>query len=226
MSFVTLDLETSSKEMYSRKANSFYNKILCVGLKYKDKEATGLPQDYLPKDVFKDVNLIIGHNLSFDMMYLWRDEQLQEFFKRGGRIWDTAAAEFIISKQQHKFPKLRDIAVQKYGCKERVKNIEKLFESGLETTDGDIELLLEDVKNDVLDTEQVALQQVKIAKEQGTFNLVVARMDSLLATCEMSYNGILVDKQTLTENRTKLQLELDECKVELDQLVQKYWRAE
>ena len=226
MSFVTLDLETSSKEMYGKKANSFYNRILCIGLKYKDKEAIGLPQDYLPKGVFKDVNLIIGHNLAFDMMYLWRDKQLQDFFKRGGRIWDTAAAEFILSKQQHKFPKLRDIAVQKYGCKERVKNIEKLFESGLETTDGDIQLLLEDVKNDVIDTEQVALQQVKISKEQGTFNLIVARMDSLLGTIEMSFNGILVDKQKLQENRTKLQSELDECKTELDQLVQKYWRAE
>ncbi len=238
MSFVTLDLETSSKEMYGRKANNFYNKILCIGLKYQKptynikgtlwpaETLYGLPQDYLPQGVFKDVDLIIGHNINFDLLYLWRDPQLQDFFKRGGRIWCTAAAEFIISKQQHKFPKLRDIAVQKYGCKERVKNIEKLFESGLDTTDGDIELLLEDVKNDVIDTEQVALQQAKIAKQQGTFNLIVARMDSLLATCEMQHTGVLIDRQKLQENKLKLQNELDKCELELNDMIQKYWRAE
>lgn len=224
--YVVFDMETSSKEKYKRKANPFYNRILCIGLKYQGKEAVGLSQDYMPRGWLEGVTVIIGHNISFDLSYIWRDEELQEFFRSGGRVWDTASAEFIISKQEHKFPKLRDIATQKYGCPERVKNIEKLFESGLETTDGDISLLLEDVKNDVLDTEAVALQQVKISKQQGTFNLIQARMDSLLATIEMSHSGVKVDLEVLLKNRNQLTEELEKCKLELNKLVEKYWKYE
>lgn len=240
--YLTLDLETSSKEAYGKKANYTCNKILCIGLKYQKKIGTGQfdrsfpePNEYiedlfaLEGDVFpngwlKDVTIIILHNAAFDLKFIWRLEELQEFFKRGGRIWDTAAAEFIISKQQHKFPKLRDIAVNKYGCEFREKNIEKFFESGLDTTDADIELLLEDVKNDVMDTEAVALQQLKISKEQGTFNLIAARMDSLLATIEMEYNGIPVNYNVFYKNKKLLTDELESCKVELQEYVNRYWK--
>ena len=224
MTYLVIDLETSAKAVYEKVANNFYNKILCIGLKYKDKEPIALPQDYPPKGWLDGVKTLIGHNLAFDLKFLWRNEELQDFFRRGGRIWCTAAAEFIISKQEHKFPKLREIAVNKYGCKFREKHIEKLFESGLDTSEGDIKLLLEDVTNDILDTESIALQQVKIAKEQGTFNLIVARMDSLLATVEMEFNGIKVDMEIFNRNKKQLEDELEHYKKELDILVKKYWR--
>lgn len=243
--YLVLDLETSSKEKYGKRANCFYNQILCIGLKYQKRNVItlanninknfnfyidinhsliALPIDYMPVGWLDNITILIGHNIGFDLKYIWKNDELQDFFKRGGRIWDTAAAEFILSKQEHKFPGLRDIAVNKYKCKERVKHIEKLFESGLDTTQGDIDLLLEDVKNDVLDTEKVALQQVKLAKELGMFNLIVARMDSLLATTEMEYNGVKVDKEIFTNNKQHLIRELEVCKKELDQLVTKYWK--
>jgi DNA polymerase I-like protein with 3'-5' exonuclease and polymerase domains len=207
--YVVLDLETSSKEMYSRKANHLYNHILCIGLKYQSKDVIALPQDYMPKGWLDNVDLLIIHNASFDLKFIFNNEDLLEFYKRDGRVWCTANAEFILSKQQHKFPALRDIAVNKYGRPFREKNIEKFFESGLETTDADISLLLTDVTNDVLDTEEIAKQQIKKSKENGMFNLINARMDSLLATVEIETNGIKIDREVFLKNKTQLEGQLE-----------------
>ncbi len=221
--YLVLDLETSCEEKHGRKGSPFFNRILCIGLKYQGIEAKGLNQDYMPKGWLDKVNVLIGHNIKYDLLYLWKNEELQNAFKRGLRIWDTQLCEYMLSGQQHKYPALRDIAVRKYGCKNRVKHIEQGFEQGLDTTQIDIKLLLEDVTNDVLDTESVAITQLKLTKKEEMYTLVCAQMEGLLATTEMEFNGMYVNKDILFLNKLDLQEELHKNKVSLNTIVRLYW---
>jgi DNA polymerase I-like protein with 3'-5' exonuclease and polymerase domains len=222
--YLVVDLETTCKERYKRKGNPFYNNILCYGFKYQNKEAFGKPSDNVPEGWLNGVTDLIGHNIKYDLLYLWRNRELQEAFKRGLNIWDTQLAEYILSGQQHKYPALRDIAVNKYGCKERVKHIEQGFKNGLlDTSEIPMPLLLEDVTNDVIDTEVIALEQLRKSKENGMYNLIKSQMNSLLATTEMEYNGMFINKSILKNRETEIKNQLEILYSELNQITGKYW---
>jgi DNA polymerase I-like protein with 3'-5' exonuclease and polymerase domains len=235
MSYCVVDFETGSTEHKGRKGSPWANKILAIGLKYKyhhfgfdgEDEAFKLytlVQDYMPKGWLYGVEMLIGHNIKFDLLHIWRNDELQSYFRMGGRIWDTQLAEYILSGQRSKYASLRDIATSKYGCEERTKKIEEGLKAGIMTQDMDIEDLLFDVRNDVLDTEAIALQQVKIAKQTGMYRLIVEENEALLATTEMEANGLHVDKQVLTTNKLNLQIEYENRLKQLLLIVERYWK--
>lgn len=221
MTYVVLDLETSMREQGPKgKSDPFFDKILTIGLKYKDRVET-FAQDYMPSNWLDNINTIILHNSAFDLQFIWRNDELQDFFKRGGRIWDTQLTEYILSGQRHKYPALRDIAVNRYACNERVKHIE-----GRNTEEVSIELLLEDVRNDVMDTEAIALAQTKIAKTEGMMGLIQTQMDARLCTIEMEMNGFRVDMDVLNNNQKELEDNLLPIMTEIKTLAAKYWPLE
>ena len=162
--YCVFDSETGSTEHKGRKGNPWVNKILAIGLKYQNPIGTGqydrclppneyiedtfaLAQDYMPKGWLEGVTILIGHNIKFDLLHIWRNDELQSYLQSGGRIWDTQLAEYILTGQRAKYAALRDIATSKYGCSERTKNIEDGLKAGIMTQDMDIEDLLFDVKN-------------------------------------------------------------------------------
>lgn len=230
--YVVLDLETSMRQRDERgKSGSDPLKgdvILTIGLKYRgggknpsEHFLQALSQDYMPKGWLQGIDLIIAHNACFDLKFIWRNDELQDFFKNGGRIWDTQLVEYILSGQRHKYPALRDIATNKYGCAERIKHIE-----GRNTEEVPIELLLEDVRNDVLDTEVIALAQAKQAKKEGMMGLLKTQMDARLCTIEMEINGFQVDKEILQANQKELEEQLNPLLEEIAGLAKKYWPEE
>ncbi len=221
--YLALDFETGSTEFKKRKGSPWANKILCVGLKYQDREPIALAQDYMPDGWLKDVNIILGHNIKFDLLHTWRDKGLQDYLVNGGKIWCTQLAQYILTGQQHKFAALRDIAVNKYNCPERTKKIEEGLKKGINTTDMDIEDLLFDVRNDVLDTESIAIQQVKRAKETGMFKLIQQQMEALLATTEMEYNGMFIDRKIFNSNKEALDVTRDDIKDRLNKQLMDKW---
>lgn len=277
LNYLVLDLETGCKELYKRKGNPWYNDIVAIGIKIQNMEAF---TQYFPSPVhpatiesylqhIKGASILIGHNIKFDLLYLWKYGYLRRWLSNGGTIWDTQLAEYILTGQQSKYTSLRELAVSKYGCKEREKLMEKYWEQGtykildsegyilhdapliqtaakvtemyvmkdrfkgtkivkgaIDTKDIPKELVLEDVKNDVLDTEQVYSQQLKLAGEQGQTKLIELQMDALLATTEMEYNGMKVDLKVLRSNRDALQEELCTVTTKLDGLISTYWKYE
>jgi len=158
------------------------------------------------------------------LLYLWSLDDLQNYFKRGGKIWDTMLAEYIISGQQHKFPALRDIAVNKYGCKERTKEMEEYWNKGIDTSDIPKELVLKDVEQDVLDTEQIYLAQLEKAKYLGMTRLIELQGDAILATTEMKYNGLKIDLEVLEANKKSLIQSIKQEEEKLNELVNRYWK--
>lgn len=228
MTYLVLDLETGCKEVHKRKGNPWYNKIVAIGMKEQNKNASASlkPYNALGWRLASPpgIGVLVGHNIKYDLLYLWKAEFLQLWLRQGGQIFDTQLAEYIITGQQHKYAALRDIAVNKYGCKPREKKMEAYWEKGIDTKDIPKELVLEDVTNDVLDTEQVMLQQVQILKKEGQYQLTMEMMESLLATTEMEYNGIYINQKVMQENKEQLKVEIASVNRELESLTLRYWK--
>lgn len=223
--YLVLDLETTIKTGYGRKGNPFLNRIVAFALKNSMINISDIESN--PNTIMKSVpgtiKTIIGHNLKFDLLYLWKSDRLQYMFQEGLKIWDTQLAEYILSGQQHKYPALRDIAVNKYGCDEREKVMEPYWEKGICTAEIPQDLVIYDVKNDVADTESVYLQQLERADELGMLTYIEAIMDGLLATTEAEYNGLYVSKQKLLQNKALLEKDLERHLHEFLIKIKPYW---
>jgi DNA polymerase-1 len=233
--YAVIDLETTIKESFKRKANPFdpANRIVALGLKRADEPE---PRLYY-KEVMQNatgaswrwcspaITTLVGHNIKFDLLYLWKHEYFQEWLKNGGKIWDTQLAEYILTGQQETMCALRKIAVNKYGCPEREKRMEAFWNQGICTSEIPKEIVLEDLKYDLLDTEAILKAQVKRAKELGMFELIRLQMDALLATTEMEFNGMYVDQYILQQER-QIQLDkLEQKRTELLEIIRPRWEV-
>jgi len=228
--YAVIDIETSIKESFLRKANPFDpdNKIIAIGAKKQGEEAKTYYKepdwDKVLYQILEGVDILIAFNAKFECLYFWEYDTFQAHLEQKGKIYCPQLGEYILTGQRHKYPALRDIAVNKYGCKEREKRMEEYWDKGIDTSEIPKELVLEDVRNDVLDTEQVMLQQVKRLKEQGSYKLAMSMMDSLLATTEMEYNGIYINQEVFQTNKQILQGRIKETLIELDTLSRRYFK--
>lgn len=237
--YAILDLETTNNEVFGKTANPFFNDIVAYSIKTKDSQYTHYIDRQASWNQDEDVTLqlsqytvLVAHNAKFELSYLWDNEVFQDWLKKGGKVWCTQLAEYYLTNFKTQWASLRDIAVNKYGCIDRRKHIDDLLFKKIEKNDYKCvselpkDLVLEDVANDVLDTEQVYLEQLKqvAMRGQGFRNLLETQMQFLIATTEMEMSGFCIDKTALNKNKLKLEQELVVVNKELMQLVNKYWK--
>jgi hypothetical protein len=229
--YLVTDIENNSHPkhwQYGRKksGNFYFDRVAAIGyasngkakaFHFTDEGFSQFPH-YLDK-----TDVWVGFNFAHDLLFLWDKPQVREYFARGGKIWDCQMVEYMLSGQTYTYPALRDTAVKIYGCEEREKVMEKLWKEGKLTTEIDKELVMLDVSNDVLDTEKVYLKQLDKAKSLGILQLIEDRMDALLSTTEMTWNGFHVNKQIFNEKREDLQKNLSSTILMLRSKVKKYW---
>lgn len=230
--YLVLDIKNNNSNSYDCKAGCFaVDEIVAIAF----NNGQAVRSEYLyPNNPVKlelnEVDVLVGHNITHALLFLWHLGDLQAFFKRGGKIWDTQYAHYTLSGQQEKYPKLRDIAARCYGCPERIKWIDNLLFNKVEPNDykqvSDLskDKVLEDVSQDVEDTGKIYLQQVEKAKKLGMYSLLELEMDAILATTEMRFNGMYIDRNIMKKNKDKLEVELKKEYEKLEELIQKYWR--
>ena len=137
---------------------------------------------------------VCGHNLSFDLMYLYRTSMFLREELQDRRIWDTQLAEYILSAQQTKWSSLDELSVQ-YGLPVKDDKIKKYFEKGLGSDKIPSAELIPYLEQDVINTAQIARLQYARAIEAGQLTLIETQMEALHATTEMQYNGLHIIKQ-------------------------------
>lgn len=128
--YMIIDLETGIQEHIGRKGCYLVNKIVALVMKEANKSPIAtLDYTSLYWRLASDpgIEILVGHNIKFDLLHLWKDGAIQLWLKGGGKIWDTQLVEYMLSGQRHKYPALRDIAVNKYRCPEREKKMEKYW---------------------------------------------------------------------------------------------------
>jgi len=226
-SYLVFDTEFSIKQYYDRVGNWLYNPLVAIGLKSSNEVQPHSKWIYPDKikEFIVDEDVLIGHNLKVDLLYMWGLESLQDAFSKGLRVWDTSVAHYMLSGQRDKYPALRDIAVRCYGLKERDKLMESYWDKDIDTMDIPQEIVLNDVENDVLDTEAIYLQQVEQAKKKGMYELIHTHAgDTLCGIIECEYNGMKIDRKILGKNRKELERELEESTKLLLPYIERYWK--
>ena len=198
--YLILDLETTAHKMHGRVANCFSdkNRVVLPGL-LDYKGMLSIPSEgyqtsaemQLPD--LAQFTVIIGHNIKFDLLYLWKQPTLQQFFERGGKVWDTLYAEYLLTGQKVRIGRGAglDVVAPMYGGTRKIDHVKEAWKKGLDTSDIPVEILAEYLAGDLKNTEILFENQIKKAVEMGSLTMLHERMDFLLAACEAEYNGLM-----------------------------------
>ena len=235
MKYMIYDAETENHKAYKRVANQFIddNWVVMRGWKFQgDKQCSY--SHHPEKDgsylhIPDDVTMLVGHNIKFDILFEGDNPSLKAFFKRGGRIWCTQYAEYLINAQ-HPNSQMNsmDGIIESYGGRKKIDAVKALWEMGTLTSAIDPEMLKdyligteEEGRNsgDIGNTEKIFLGQVKKAKDFNMTKMILARMDGLCATIEMEKNGLFIDREEGKRRQAILEQELEEAVSVLDKYI-------
>ena len=236
MAYLIFDEETQIHKSHRRTANPFdpLNFVVARGWK-KEGDGhcnasfyTGRSSDnHLVID--DDVDVIVGHNIKFDLLYelVASESNIQSYYKRGGRIWCTQYAEYLLRAQDRRFHmNSMDQIIESYGGRKKIDGMKELWKAGVQTADMDQDMVLDYLigtededrnSGDIGNTELIYLGQVKEATEMGMLKMIQVRMDGLAATTEMEYNGIKVDMKRAASDLRGLNAALTDATEELNE---------
>lgn len=213
---LTIDIETSIKTSFKRKANPFdpANEIVYIGWASGDDPAKmfKFPEGGMPPGWFGAMinkfwpRLLVGVNIKFDLLYLLRDQRdldaYMEWVVAGGNLWDCQLVEYLLNgmKQSEHMVSLDELS-RRYGGTTKVDEVKDCWEKGIETRDIDqntIKVYLigdDDHYGDIGNTRLVFKEQLERARAVGQVKSILLNNGSLLCTIEMERNGMAVDKE-------------------------------
>lgn len=212
-----LDVETTQKcPVGNNKANPFWpeNEIVLYGWRtLRNGETTTISTCGL-RDATSDPCLVIGHNIAFDLHYMLRKKKLLMGWLAKSHVWDTQLAEYLLSGQTIRYPTL-DYCAEKRGGVVKDERVKVMFEAGKGADEVPRNMLDEYLRGDLSNTEKVFYSQFAEAMERGMLPLMWSQMDARLATIDMIYNGLAVDRAFIEKRASDLALEVDTLQREL-----------
>ena len=227
MTFCILDLETDNHEWFGNGSSPHnpLNYIVAAGwcidagdiqaLYFNSKEEA-LASNWLEL-ALKDQKYLVAFNATFEIQWLRKfyPETLDNFFKRGGKVLCTQYMEFLLSHQQEMYPRLEDCSL-KYGGTMKIDEVKLLWEAGYKTSEIDQALLMkylaDPVVGDVANTRRVCFSQIPLLQQQGMWDMVQIRMDSLLFNAYATYFGLYVDLEVAKKNQAEQEARILEIK--------------
>lgn len=165
--------------------------------------------------------VLVGHNIKFDLLWYWRHPRLEAFLKQGGRIWDTQYAEYLLSGQyysldqaEHLRPSLANCAKRR-GLTLKLDVVKALWDKDVRTEDINEDVLMEYLEGDCVTTSELFQAQLAQAERQNQMHMIRERMEGLLATTEMEYNGLMIDLDEAKVQQAKLEDEIEDLREQL-----------
>ena len=237
------DLETQNHTYKERVASPFdpRNYIVASGWSYNGGQVSWLyanskeesdSMDMLPD--LTGVDVIVGHNISFDLLWEWKHPRLIEFFKRGGEIYCTQMGEYYLNGMERgsHFNSMGDVAKRypEHGGGGKLDEVKDMWNRGILTEDIPEHMLLEYLvgsvdygtggtePGDIRNTWAMFAGQLTRMETMhpNFFTMVRTRMDGRLGTTEMEYNGVHCNRGKGTAIRTEVSRDVDTLKAELD----------
>lgn len=227
MTFCICDLETQTNEWYGNNSSPHNpdNWIVAAGWCIDNQD---IQSEYFPtKELALSSNwleraldgqqYLVAHNSTFEIQWLRKfyPETLDNFFKRGGKVLCTQYMEFLLSHQQEMYPRLEDCSL-KYGGTMKIDEVKLLWEAGYKTSEIDQALLMkylaDPVVGDVANTRRVCFSQIPLLQQQGMWDMVQIRMDSLLFNAYATYFGLYVDLEVAKKNQAEQEARILEIK--------------
>jgi DNA polymerase I-like protein with 3'-5' exonuclease and polymerase domains len=207
--FLVVDVECTTKKTFKRTSNPFDpdNRVVLPGYLDHTGRMT-IPQKFLQtREDFKlpdlsGYDVLVGHNIKFDLLYMWKDPNLVAFFKRGGVIWDTMYAQYLLTGHQCSLGRgagLEDVARSYGGTIAKLDEVKEAWAAGKDTTEIPIPVLRQYLEGDLRNTELIFRAQVKLAADQAQMMGIRMRMDGLCCTTEMEFNGLQINRAKAEE---------------------------
>lgn len=216
--YCVFDLETSvSKSVHGPDAkdptNRFYTTIFGTSINdihvIHQEEALSRRLSHKFLEVLSTCDVLVGHNIKFDLNYIWKENpEFHEFISRGGQIYDTQLAEYLMSGQRHQFASLAELQKIYLGVKVKKDRISKLFKKGI---GADVIIKNKDrcprifalfhqyAVDDGKTTLQVFAKQVVRAKDKNMLKIIKLYNKYLLTLCMVENNGMHIDLKKCQE---------------------------
>lgn len=239
MKVLVYDLETENHKLNKRLASPFdpRNYVVEAGWCWNG----GTPEseryeEWHRDDVMKEQfdkldkgDMIVGFNVKFDLLWCWHQPSLQAALKRGAVIYCGQYAEYLLGghTQDVQMANMNDTAA-KYGGGCKIDSVKEMWENGYLTSQIPPDLLhdylcgTDEIVGDVLNTWKIFCGQIARMKSEHPpefRKMFKFRMDGLLATCEMEYNGVFCDSEVGNALREDLIIELDEATTTLTEFI-------
>jgi len=240
-SYAIMDIETSIFTSFKRKANpfdprnwvvyggwSFGGPAQMVRLRQHDQDHSWFLNLLQPSTRF-----IVGANIKFDILHLMQQrvvrEKWMEWVANGGLVWDIQLAEYLLEGQTESSHMLSlDEMAVRYGGDLKVDEVKALWEAGVQTEDIDPDLIKryligevlpsgERREGDIGNTEKVFKAQLERAKAQGQGRSIILNMGALVASIEMEFNGMYVNRELGDKLAQDLTIKLAEAQQRLAQ---------
>lgn len=249
--YLIVDLETTTIRRYKRIANPFTkeNYVVLSGardykgnvfmprryfdrsiaMRYDDPSVTS--QNHLVEKSSKDslflppldeYDVIVGHNIKFDMLHIWRDVEFRKFLRRGGKIWDTMYGEYLLTGHEVKLGHgagLEDVAKSYGGQTMKLDAVKRAWAEGKETYEIPYSILTEYLHGDLENTELIFCKHMERALEQRQVIICCARMEGLLCTTEMEYNGLKTNVDLAQRQSNELMTKVSELRRQLEESI-------
>lgn len=249
--YVVFDTETTTRTQFKRKATPFNNQNIVVALGWKrqgDDTNSGIyygekgaPDGWLVP-LLEGTTVLVGANAKFDILHAicrgpinrqaWID-----YVDRGGKLFCVQLAEYLLHGMapEYQMASLDEMA-PRYGGNLKNDAVKSLWESGVETTDIDKDMLMEYLcgyaswhkephptgeqdDGDIGNTEKVFVGQVEALRARKGMKSALLNMGALLFTIEAEFNGMYVDLPWALEHAKVLEQQLKDATTELNAFV-------
>ncbi|QOC54262.1 DNA polymerase family A [Aeromonas phage Atoyac10] len=173
--------------------------------------------------IHPDTQIIVAHNAPYEASWwltYFKDEFLA-FLKRGGRLYCTAYAHYLLTNQQETYPPLDEVAPI-YGGSHKVDGIKALWQAGVLTSQIDPELLgryLVGPEGDIANTTKVFLGTWEKLRERGMLKMALVRMDAMLYNIFCMHHGLKVDRELAFALKAENEADLAESQAKLKSLL-------
>lgn len=164
-----------------------------------------------------DVWLIVAHNFPFegDWFLAKQREEFMRFLKRGGRIFCTAYAEYLLTNQQETYPSL-DAAAPKYGGTHKVDGVKLLWEQGYLTSQIDKDLLYDQYLlgegGDIDNLRRVFYGQVGLLQERKMWDMALLRMEGMLYNILAMDSGLHINRELAYAQKAEQEAKVEELR--------------
>jgi DNA polymerase I-like protein with 3'-5' exonuclease and polymerase domains len=173
-----------------------------------DTDVAGAPQWLL--DAVAGLAITVPmHSATFDLLYAMKT--WPELFKQALpnlRVWCTMQAAYMLSGQTQTMPSLDSVAAS-YGLPLKDSRIADYWAQGIDTTLIPKDELLSYQKQDVLNPLDIFLRQWEEAADRGMLQLMLYKMDDILASAIQTWNGMKFDLAKADELAQEVEAQLD-----------------
>ena len=186
---------------------------------HKEKTIEDDDADKRLQKVLDNTTLLIGHNLQYDLQWLWACG-----FKYDGEIFDTMLGDYILQRGQKGSVSLENCAIRHNLDMKKSDTLKNYFTRGFQTDNIPLDELSEYLKQDLRVTRELywkLMDEYAKPESQSLVNVRDINNKVCKTLARMYMNGFAVDKDALAQVRKDFEDELLDIENRLNTFVKK-----